>query len=58
MTDTKVVQIPNTENKQKIYSNPEMATIIIDQIAALKKRTALAEEQLNLLLLKNTDEVA
>ena len=58
MTDTKVVQMQNTENKQKAYSNPEMAAIIIDQITALKKRTALAEEQLNLLLLKNSDEVA
>ena len=61
--NTNVAQIPASDIAQiqtfdvsdKTYINPEMARIIIDQIVELKKRTELAEEQLNLLLVKNTD---
>ena len=47
--------MPHIEDIQLIYSDPEMAKIIIEQIAALKKRIALAEEQLKLLRLENID---
>lgn len=55
MIETRVVQMPHIEDIQLIYSDPEMAKIIIEQIAALKKRIALAEEQLKLLRLENID---
>jgi len=48
--------MPHKEDIQITYSDPEMAQIIIEQITALKKRIALAEEQLNLLLLVNIDQ--
>ncbi len=54
MTNTKVIQMPGNENK-KTYIDPEMAEIIIEQIAALKERMELAEEQLKLLMVENTD---
>jgi len=50
--------MPGSEEKPKTYIDPDTAEIIIEQIAALKERTARAEEQLNLLVLENTDEMA
>ena len=47
--------MPNKEDNLMTYNDPEMAQIIIEQITALKKRIALAEEQLNLLRLENID---
>ena len=55
MIETRVVQMPRIEEIQLTYSDPEMAQIIIEQIAALKKRIALAEEQLELLRLEDID---
>jgi len=54
VTNTKVIQISDNE-KEKTYIDPEMAEIIIDQIAALKERMALAEEQLKLLMVEDTE---
>lgn len=48
--------MPHKEDIQITYSNPEMAQIIIEQITALKKRIARAEEQLNLLLLEDINQ--
>ena len=58
MTNTRVVHMPGSEETPKTYIDPDTAEIIIEQIAALKERTARAEEQLNLLVLDNTDEMA
>ena len=50
-----LMQTPNTENLGATYFDPETAQIIIDHIADLKRKTALAEEQLLILRQENTD---
>jgi len=50
MTNPTVIQTLTTENMVKVYNDPETAQIIIKYIADLKRKTALAEEQLHILL--------
>lgn len=38
----------------KTYIDPKSAEVIINMITELKKRTAIAEEQLELLVLRNS----
>ena len=52
MSKLAVAQIPTTDNTGESYSDPETAKIIIDHIAELKRKTALAEEQLLILQVK------
>ena len=51
---TPTLELIDTESSGKTYINPESAQIIIDIIAGLKQKTAIAEEQLNLMVLENT----
>ena len=46
MAKPEAVQIPNIESLSKAYVDPVIAQIIIEQLADLKRKTALAEEQL------------
>jgi len=40
----------------KTYIDPKSAEVIIEMIAELKKKTAIAEEQLELLVLRNNTQ--
>ena len=53
MTNPAVIQTPTAENTDKVYTDPETAQIIIEHIADLKRKTALAEEQLLILKQEN-----
>lgn len=44
----------STESTGKTYIDPQMAQVIIDMIADLKQKTAMAEEQLLLLEVEAT----
>ena len=55
MAKPEVAQIPTIENLRKAYVDPVTAQIIIEQLADLKRKTALAEEQLLILRQENTD---
>ena len=52
MQSCKQNHIDDSSLKKK-YIDPQTAKIIIDEIAALKVKTAIAEEQLEQLILKN-----
>ena len=54
MAKREAVQIPTIENLSKAYVDPVIAQIIIEQLADLKRKTALAEEQLLILQVKAT----
>jgi len=49
MAKPETVQIPTIETLSKAYVDPVTAQIIIEQLADLKRKTALAEEQLLIL---------
>ena len=49
MAKPETIQTPTIENLSGTYVDPETAQIIIDHIADLKHKTALAEEQLLIL---------
>ena len=53
--DNKVLKLTDSNDERLDYIDPDTASIIIDQIAALKERIARAEEQLKLLLLEKAD---
>ena len=55
MAKPEAVQIPTIENLSKAYVEPVLAQIIIEQLADLKRKTALAEEQLLILRQENTN---
>ena len=54
MAKPEAVQIPTIENLSKAYIDPVTAQIIIEQLADLKRKTALAEEQLYILQVEVT----
>lgn len=53
MSKPVAIQIPTIENLSKTYIDPVTAQIIIEQLAVLKRKTALAEEQLLILRQEN-----
>lgn len=55
MSKPVAAQIPTIENLSKAYVDPVTAQIIIEQLADLKRKTALAEEQLLILKQGDTD---
>ena len=55
MSEPALVQTPTTDHLRETYIDPETAQTIIDHIADLKRKTALAEEQLIILRQENTD---
>ena len=55
MANPEAVQIPTIENLSKAYVDPVTAQIIIEQLADLKRKTVLAEEQLLILRQESTD---
>ena len=52
MAKPETIQIPTIESLSKAYVDPVTAQIIIEQLADLKRKTALAEEQLLILHVK------
>ena len=52
MAKPEAVQIPTIETLSKAYVDPVIAQIIIEQLEDLKRKTALAEEQLLILQVK------
>ena len=54
MAKPEAVQIPTIETLSKAYVDPVIAQIIIEQLEDLKRKTALAEEQLLILQVKAT----
>ena len=54
MSTPVLVQTSTTENLGETYFDPVTAQIIIEQLAELKRKTALAEEQLLILQVKAT----
>ena len=55
MIKSEAAQIPTIENLSKAYVDPVTAQIVIKQLADLKRKTALAEEQLFILRQENID---
>ena len=55
MAKPEAVQIPTIENLSKAYVDPVTAQIIIEQLADLKRKTAVAEEQLLILMQSEPD---
>ena len=55
MANPEAAQIPTIESLSKAYVDPVTAQIIIEQLADLKRKTALAEEQLLILKQGDTD---
>ena len=55
MVKPEAAQIPTIENLSKAYVDPVTAQIIIEQLADLKRKTALAEEQLLILRQEGAD---
>ena len=54
MAKPEAIQIPTIENLSKTYVDPVTAQIITEQLADLKRKTALAEEQLLILQVEDT----
>ena len=54
MVKPEAAQIPTIENLSKAYVDPVTAQIIIEQLAELKRKAALAEEQLLILQVEDT----
>ena len=54
MAKPEAAQIPTIDNLSKAYVDPVIAQIIIEQLADLKRKTALAEEQLLILQVEAT----
>ena len=54
MAKPEAVQLPTIETLSKAYVDPVIAQIIIEQLADLKRKTALAEEQLLILQIEVT----
>ena len=54
MSKPALVQTPTIENLGETYIDPETAQIIIDHIADLNRKAAVAEEQLLILRQENT----
>ena len=55
MSKPVAAQIPTIEKLSKAYVDPVTAQIIIEQLADLKRKTVLAEEQLLILRQENID---
>ncbi len=49
MAKPALMQTPTADHLRETYNDPETAQIIVDHIADLKRKTALAEEQLLIL---------
>ena len=54
MANPEAAQIPTIESLSKAYVDPVTAQIIIEQLADLKRKTAIAEEQLLILRVEAT----
>ena len=54
MSKPVAAQIPTIENLSKAYVDPVIAQIIIEQLTDLKRKTAVAEEQLLILRVEVT----
>ena len=54
MSKPALMQTPTADHLRETYIDPETALIIIEQLADLKRKTALAEEQLLILRQENT----
>ena len=54
MVKPEAAQIPTIENLSKAYVDPVTAQIIIEQLADLRRKTALAEVQLLILQVEDT----